>query len=497
MKALALDLGASGGRVLCGIFDGKTLRVEEVHRFDNEAVQSGGHLHWDIDRIRSGLLEGMRKAAREGFSSFGVDSFCNDYALLDEAGNPLAPVHAYRDKRTEGVLEQMDQRMPAHELYERTGNQRARFNTLVQLTAHLRDDPDALKKARSLLFVPDLLDFYLCGERAAEFTIASVSQLYNCLERGWDCAILHAFDVPEGILPSIVPTACRLGRAGLQVLEQTAAAPFWVCTVGHHDTASAVAAVPSAEPHFAYISSGTWSLMGTVSDATIRTDSAFRLNFANEGAADGRNRFLKNIMGLWLLQEVRRQLGAKGHAPTFGELDAKAEAAAPFRTLIDPDDPRLFEPGDMIGRLQAQCRERGEPVPVSEGELTRCIQESLALAYRFTLQQLEELTGLAFPCVHMIGGGARSALLNRFAAGSVQRPVLAGPYEATAIGNLLAQCIAMGQIASWVEARQVVRASFGVTEFAPENKPAWDDAYGRFVAIKSPDRDAVEAKARE
>ncbi len=398
MKALALDLGASGGKVLSGSFDGETVQVQEIYRFKNEPVQHDGHLFWDIPAIHRNLLDAMRKAAPEEFSSFGADSFGNDYGLLDASGNLIAPVYTYRDCRTEGVLEWMDGVMPAREIYARTGSQRARFNTLVQLAAQSQaGDHALLDDAETLLFVTDLLDYTLCGERAAEYTIASVSQLYNRLEDRWDTDIIRRFGLPEKLFPKVLPCASLLGEAAPDVLHQTGAGRFTICKVAHHDTASAVAAVPGLEPHFAYISSGTWSLMGTETAEMITTDAAFQHNFANEGGANGSNRFLRNIMGLWLLQECRREFAAKGIANTFEEMEAKADAAAPFRSIINPDDPLFFEPGDMIGKIQSRCRDWGQPVPETEGEITRCIQESLALAYRATLDELRRANRLPYP----------------------------------------------------------------------------------------------------
>ena len=265
------------------------------------------------------------------------------------------------------------------------------------------------------------------------------------------------------------------------ILQETGAGRFSICKVAHHDTASAVAALPSPEPHSAYISSGTWSLMGTETDQMITTDAAFQHNFANEGGANGSNRFLKNIMGLWLLQECRREFAAKGIVSTFEEMEAKAALAAPFRSIIDPDDPLFFQPGDMISKIQSRCRDWGQPVPETEGEITRCIQESLALAYRAILEQLEQLTGFQVPCVHIIGGGARSELLNRLCRFChAADPSTPDPYEAAAIGNLCAQFIAAGEISGWDEARSVVSTSFEIRQFQAENDPRWDEAYERF-----------------
>jgi rhamnulokinase len=485
MKALALDLGGSGGKFLSGSFDGTKMEVKEIHRFDNAPVEVGGHLYWDIPGIFSNLLEGLSRSAPEKISSFGIDSFCNDYGLLDGRGNLLSQVYMYRDRRTDGMLEWMDQIIPPMELFRRTGCQRARFNTLVQLAAQTKaPDHELLENAHSLLFVPDLFNFFLCGEKAAEYTIASVSQIYDRLENRWDPAIIHSFTLPQHIFPAVIPSATKLGQSSSDILDRTALGPFSICAVGHHDTASAVAAVPSLDTHFAYISSGTWSLMGTETGEMITTDLAFRYNFANEGGVGSRNRFSKNIMGLWIIQECQRQFAAAGIIRTFEELDGEAEKAAPLRSLINPDDPLFFERGDMPGKLRSWCRESNQPVPETVGEITRCVKESLALAYRATLEELEQVTGFRFACVHIIGGGARSALLNRYAASAMQRPVLAGPYEAAAIGNLCTQFMSSGEMDGLRDARRVIRSSFRLREFLPEKAPDWEAAYQRFREIK-------------
>jgi sugar (pentulose or hexulose) kinase len=488
MKALALDLGGSGGKLLSGSFDGKKLVVKDIHRFNNHPVETGGHLYWDIPGIYSNLLDGLRRSAPEKITSFGVDSFCNDYGLLDASGNLISQVYMYRDCRTEGVLEWMDHIIPPTELYERTGCQRARFNTLVQLAAQTKaSDHLLLENANSLLFVPDLLNFMLCGEKAAEYTIASVSQAYNRMENRWDSKIIRSFAIPEGIFPDLISCATTLGEAKPNILDLTGAERFLICAVGHHDTASAVVAVPSLENHFAYISSGTWSLMGTETDEMITSNPAFRYNFANEGSVGGRNRFIKNIMGLWLIQECQRQFASRGIAPTFEEMDGEAEKAPPFRSIINPDDPLFFQRGDMIGKIQSRCQEWNQPIPETVGEITRCIKESLALVYRSTLEKLEEITGFKFLCIHIIGGGARSALLNRFAASAMKRPVFAGPYEAAAIGNLCTQFISAGEMDDLGEVRRVIRSSFDIREFLPEKDSSWDEAYERFLLIKKDD----------
>ncbi len=484
MKALALDLGGSGGKIFTGSFDGSILTTQEIHRFRNEPILNGGHLSWDISWIYSNLLNGLRKVSPENISSLGVDSFCNDYALLDTNNEMIPPIYMYRDPRTEGMLEIIDQVIRPEELYQRTGNQRARFNTLVQLVAETKATEQRLEHAKSLLFLSDLLNYFLCGVKAAEYTTASVSQLYNRSQQSWDSAILRSFGISQDILPDVIPSSTILGKATPEILDQTGAGQFSICTVGQHDTASAVAVVPAMEKYFAYISSGTWSLMGVETEEMILSDAAFQNNFANEGGVGGRNRFLKNIMGLWLVQECRRQYSSQGLAYTYEEMDAAAERATPFRSIIDPDNPLFFQPGDMINKIQIKCNEWNQPIPETAGQITRCIQESLALSYRATLEKLEEVTGIDIPFVYIIGGGTRSNLLNQFAASATKRPVYAGPCEAAAIGNLCAQFISTGEMGNWQEARQVTRASYPISEFLPEQGSGWDDAYLRFQTIK-------------
>lgn len=484
MNALAMDLGGSGGKIFAGRFDGKKIAINEIQRFRNEPINAGGHLYWDIPGIYANLLYGIRKAAPTSFSSFGVDSFCNDYGLLDKEGNLCSPVYMYRDRRTEGIPDKLDITISQNDLYQRTGCQRARFNTLVQLVAQ-KNSPDQfiLENAQTMLFVPDLLNYFLCGEKVAEFTIASVSQVYDRIENKWDDRTIQAFHLPAGMFPNVVPSAICLGTARREILKSTSAMPFSICTVGHHDTASAVVAVPSREKHFAYISSGTWSLMGTETDAMITTEETRLHNFANEGGVGGRNRFLKNIMGLWLLQECMRQFNTMGISRSYAEIDQEAEKETPFRSLINPDDPLFFEPGDMLGKIQKKCREWNQPIPETPGAVNRCIKESLALAYRLTLEKIEKAVGFTIPYIHIIGGGAQSKLLNQFAASAMGRPVLAGPVEAAAIGNLCAQFIAARELKDVDEARHIICNSFEIDEYLPEQNAGWDEAYDRYRNI--------------
>jgi len=484
-QALALDLGGSGGKVFSGGFDGKKLEIKEIHRFSNIPIKVEGHLYWGFHTIFENLLVGMRKAAAGKFTSFGVDSFCNDYGLLDDSGCLLSPIYTYRDSRTDGVLETMDGVFSPIDLYHRTGNQRARFNTLVQLAAQRWSDESALlDQAKRLLFVPDLINFLLSGAEAAEFTIASVSQLCNRQLNNWDEDILRAFNLPRQLFPPIVETGTRLGQVKSEILTQLDGTSFDILTVGHHDTASAVAAIPATCEQFAYISSGTWSLMGVETDQMITTEEAFRMNLANEGGVGGKNRLLKNIMGLWLLQECQRQFCADGLNLSIEDLDTLAQQETSFRSLVDPNDPVFFSPGGMIGKIQTWCRQTNQPIPDNPGQITRCIKESLALCYRETLEMLEKVTKQKISCVHIIGGGAKSDLLNQFAASAMQIPVFAGPFEATAIGNLSTQFMARGDISDLTEIRTVVRSSVDVREFIPQETSAWDEAFEKFQKFK-------------
>ena len=486
MKALAMDLGGSGGKVFLGNLHAGKLTVSEVHRFQNEPIEAAGHLYWDILQIYGNLLSGIRAAATEGFASVGVDAFCNDFGLLDADGRLINQIYMYRDARTTGVPERMDSVIDPMALYRATGCQRARFNTLVQLVAQQNGaDGFLLEQASHLLFVPDLLNYFLCGKKAAEFTIASVSQAFDRTTGAWDAALLKKLGIREDLFPGVIAPAVPLGGATRGICGATGADPFTVTSVCHHDTASAVMAVPAKEEPFVYISSGTWSLMGTETREMIVTEEAYRLNFANEGGFGGTNRLLKNIMGLWMVQECKRQLERSGIPRTYAALDLEAESAPAFRSLIDPNDTRFFEPGDMIGRIRQQCAENDEPVPETPGEIIRCVLESLAMTYRLTLGQIERLARIHVPSVHVVGGGAKSALLNRFAASAMERTVFAGPVEAAAAGNLAAQYIAAGAVDGLWEARRIISNSCIILEYLPEHPREWDIAYQRYRNIVS------------
>jgi sugar (pentulose or hexulose) kinase len=485
LHLLGFDYGASNGRAIHGAFDGERLTIGEVHRFPNDPVAVGGTLHWDILRLYHEMRQGLLKAARAGIrpDSIGIDTWGVDYALLDGAGRMLANPTHYRDPRTDGLMEAAFDTMPQEAIFAETGLAFLPFNTLYQLLAER--NAGTLSRARTLLFIPDLLSFFLTGEMGTEYTIASTAQLTHPGTRDWALPVIDAFGLPRGLFTHIHEPGGLRGalRAGLAA-ELGLPEGVRVAAVGQHDTASAVAAVPAQGGRFAYISSGTWSLLGAETRAPVISPAVMAANYTNEGGVAGTTRVLKNIMGLWILQECRRIWLAEGDCEDYAGLAALAEGEAPFRSLFDPDDARFLPQGDMPTRIRAYCRETAQPIPETRAQVARSIYESLALKYRWALTRLErDILQDAVDCLHIVGGGSQNRLLNQMTANAIARPVLAGPSEATAIGNLLMQALALGAVGSLDELRAVVRASFAPETFLPADAPAWDDAYGRFLAI--------------
>ncbi|NEA33063.1 rhamnulokinase family protein [Streptomyces sp. SID13031] len=495
----AVDLGASSGRVMLGRVDARAglLELSEAHRFWNGAVRLGGTLHWDIlalyretlvglaaaDRLvraagSAGALDGS-DSARLGLAGVGIDSWAVDYGLLDANGKLLGnPVH-YRDARTEGVMERVLKSISADELYAATGLQQLPFNTIYQLAAE-----EGLERAATLLMIPDLLGYWLTGERGAEATNASTTQLYDVRARGWDEGLARRIGVPAGLLPEIREAGQLVGALLPAVAEETGLDPATpVIAVGSHDTASSVVAVPAAEgERFAYISSGTWSLVGLELDEPVLTAEAQAANFTNEGGVDGRIRFLRNVMGLWILQECLRVWGDDDLAGLL-----RAAAAAPaFAVLIDPDDPSFLAPGNMPGRIEEFCARSGQDAPRSRAAVARCVLESLALAYRRTLRLAQEVAGREIDVVHVIGGGSQNELLCQLTADACGLPVLAGPVEASALGNVLVQARALGEpLPDLTAMRELVRATHELRPYQPQGKPAdWDAAESRMFGTR-------------
>ncbi|MBO8141184.1 MAG: rhamnulokinase [Firmicutes bacterium] len=481
-RFLAIDIGAESGRGIVGTVEGGRIRIEEVHRFPNRPIWLFGHLHWNVFDLYSGVVEAISKAASgDGLRGIGIDTWAVDYVLLGPGNVLLGPPYHYRDSRTAGIMERAFATMPAEEIYAETGIQFLPFNTLYQLIAETRAVPSRLELARSLLMMGEYIAFLLTGEQAAEFTNATTTQLVNPRSRTWADRLFETFGLPRRLMPAVVEPGTVLGRLHADLAERTGAGPVDVILPAVHDTGSAVAAVPAGGHDWCYLSSGTWSLLGIEVDEPVITPAAFAFGLTNEGGVRGTFRLLKNVMGLWLLQECRRTWASMGNDMSYPELARLAAAAEPFRTVIDPDDRRFLSPGDMPEKIRSYARETGQPEPASPGEMVRCILESLALKYRYVVEGIERATGRSIRAVHVVGGGSQNRLLNQFTADATGRVVLAGPAEATAAGNVLVQAMAKGLFADLADARAAVRRSFALEEYVPGDRSSWDEAYGRLV----------------
>jgi rhamnulokinase len=483
---VAVDLGAQSGRVVLGRFDGALLSIEEVHRFENVPVLAAGTLYWDALRLYGELLDGLSTAAAtEQVDSVGVDSWGVDFALVDLAGTLIGnPVH-HRDRRTEGAMGRVFVRVPARELYERTGIQLMPINTLFQLVAMAEAGDRALEVAHRLLFMPDLFHFWLSGVASCELTNATTSQCYDPRAQAWATDMLARLGLPAEVFRETVHPSSVLGPLRHEVAEQTRLRRAVVVAPATHDTASAVVATPLLDPNSVYISAGSWSLVGMELAEPLITDATFAANLTNEGGLGGTVRLLRNVDGLWLLHECRNAWRAEGHAWDFAELVRMAEASPPLISFVEPNDPRFLAPGDVPDRIQAFCAETGQAVPQDAGAVIRCVLESLALKHRQTVRLLAEATGVTPTQLHIVGGGALNPLLCQWTADAAELPVLAGPVEATAIGNVAAQAIALGELSSLDEARAVIRASFEPTVYEPSGSPAWREAGERFDDIST------------
>lgn len=486
MSVLAFDLGASSGRAVIGRLEDGKLTVHEIHRFPNDPVQVGDRLYWDILRLYHEIKQGIVKARQAGYAvkSIGIDSWAVDFGLIGPDGELLAnPLH-YRDRHTDGMMEEVFSRITPKELYAKTGLQFLQFNTLFQLAALAKVHSPALANAEKLLMIPDLLRYFLTGVMKGEYTNASTTQLVGAVERMWNGELAAAaVGVKPSLLPEIVPPGTFVGTLRPSVCEELKVDPIPVVTVAEHDTASAVAAVPALEQDFAYLSCGTWSLLGTELDHPVLTEQALEWNFTNEGGYNETYRLLKNIMGLWLVQECKRTWDKEGKIFTYSELARMAEEAEPFVSFIDPDDDRFLHPQDMPEQIRRFCLETNQPVPESEGAVIRSILESLALKYRWVLERTEILAGKRFSGLHIVGGGILNEALCRFTAGAIGRPVWAGPAEASAVGNVLVQLIASGDVPDLETGRALVRNSFDIVTYEPEERNVWSEAYERFCKI--------------
>jgi rhamnulokinase len=484
---VGVDLGAQSGRVALGRFDGERLTVSTVHRFPNVPVRTRGRLQWDILALFHGVVEGLRAAGREAgrVDSVGVDSWGVDFALLDSAGRLLQnPVH-YRDARRASAVDRVLAEIPARELYERTGIQLMPINSVFELAAMADERDPVLEVAETLLMIPDLLHYWLGGSRVSEFTNATTTQCFDPRDGGWAADLAARVDVPSRLFPDVVAPATDLGPLSGDIAEETSLTGAAVVAGATHDTAAAVAAIPFQRPDSAYISAGTWSLVGLEVKQPAIDDRTFAANLTNEGGVAGTFRLLRNITGLWLLHECRRMWALDGRDYSFDELVAQARGAPELRSLVDPNHPLFAPPGDMPRRVRDFCAMTRQAEPEDPAGVVRCILESLALKHAQTIDLLRDATGAAPQEVHIVGGGARNELLCRWTAAAAGMPVLAGPVEATEVGNLVVQAIGLGEVASLDEARAIVRASFEPTVYEPDDSPAWREARQRFDQISA------------
>jgi len=484
LNLLAFDLGASNGRAILGRFDGEKVKMRELHRFENNYIDLNGVLYWDtlnlFFQMKQGLLA-FRQAGLGELSSFGVDTWGVDYGLLDRHGQLLGNPRSYR-YATDADMDAVWKAVPFETLFRRTGIGAYSYNTLYQLYRRKLENDTALEQADALLFMPDLLGYFLSGEMASEYTITTTSALYDPFARDWDWKTIDELGLPRRMFRRIDRAGQLRGSLLPSVAEELGVNRAALAAVGCHDTASAVAAIPGSG-NFAFCSSGTWSLFGVETDRAIVTDAVRDANFTNEGTVQGGFRPLRNIMGLWLIQECRRDWSRDGNKLSWNEIVEAARQAEPLRSVIDPDYPDFFGAGNMASKIQAFCARTSQPIPESVGQIARCIYESLALKYRWALCRLEEIKGAHIDALNIVGGGIQNKMLNQMAADSINRPVVTGPIEGAAIGNLLMQAVALGELKDVAEVREVVRRSESVETWEPRHTQAWDDAYGTLLSF--------------
>jgi rhamnulokinase len=479
---LACDLGADSGRIMLGTLDQGRLVLEELHRFANGPVKTSGALHWNFSGLLEELKNGLKKAAARNLpiASISTDSWGVDYVLYDERGLVMAPVWCYRDSRTAQGYETVKAKVDWPEIFAETGIQFMALNTIYQLAA---EPVERLAQAKQLLLIGDAINYFCSGVARNEVSLASTTQLYNPQTQTWSKPLLNALGLRAELFAPICASGTRLGPMKKNLATEVGLPPIDVIATCSHDTGAAVAAVPAAGENWAYLSSGTWSLMGVESTRPVINDQARTIGFTNEIGFGGTVRLLKNIIGLWIVQECRRHWTREGKKYDFAQLAQLAAGAPPFVSLINPDDARFLSPDNMPAKIAEFCRETGQPVPADHGAYMRCVLESLALFYRVTLRRLERLTGKKIKCMHIVGGGSKDVLLNQFAANAMKIPVHAGPAECTALGNILIQAIALGHLESHAAAREVVRNSCELKTFTPEDSALWEAAAARFEKL--------------
>lgn len=482
---LAVDLGAESGRTILGTLDDDKLTLSETHRFANGPVKLNDGLHWDVLHLWSEIKAGIAATVKAGAAvdGIGLDTWGVDFALLDRNHSLLSSPFHYRDARTDGMLDEAFKRMSRAEIFSNTGIQFMQINTLYQLLAMAVQKSPLLDVAKSFVTIPDLFNYWLSGEITNEFTNATTTQCLDPRTREWSTCVLEAMNIPTHLFKPVTDPGTQLGTLLPHVAEETGAGGVRIVVPACHDTGSAVVAVPATNQDFAWISSGTWSVMGAEVPEPCLTEKALEYNSTNEGGVFGTWRLSKNIMGLWLVQECKRTWAHQGDNLSYDEITRLASEAKPFLAVIDPDDNRFLHPGDMPERIQKYCAETNQSVPQTRGEVTRVALESIALKYRLVLARLEELAAKQFSPIHIIGGGTKNRLLNQFTADATNRVVVTGPVEATAIGNVLMQAIGLEHLGSLSDARAVVRASFDVEEYHPQSNEDWDAAYSKLLSL--------------
>jgi rhamnulokinase len=483
---LAIDLGAESGRTIVASFADGKLTLSETHRFPNGPVRINDGIHWDVLRLWSEIKTGIELSStkfNKSIDSLGLDTWGVDFALLDKNDSLLSNPFHYRDERTDGMLDEAFKCMSRAEIFSNTGIQFMQINTLYQLLAMSVQKSPLLDAAQTFVTIPDLFNFWLSGEITNEFTNATTTQCFDPNKRDWAVSVLTALGIPTHLFKPTTDPGTRLGTLLKPLAEETGAGGVRIVVPACHDTGSAVVAVPARNQDFAWISSGTWSIMGVEVREPCVDEKALAYNFTNEGGVFGTWSLSKNITGLWLVQECKRTWAHQGGDLSYGEITRLASEAKPFLAVIDPDDVSFLHPGDMPERIRKYCADTNQPVPQTKGEVVRVALESLALKYRWVLERLEELTGKKFAPVHIIGGGTKNRLLNQFTADATGRVVVTGPVEATAIGNVLMQAIALEHLGSLADARAVVRASFDVEEYHPASNDGWDEAYSKILKM--------------
>jgi sugar (pentulose or hexulose) kinase len=479
---IAVDLGAESGRIMLGTVTGKKLGLEEVYRFSNGPIKEDLSLRWDFDKLFSEVKTGITNAIEQSdgeVSGVGVDSWGVDYGLVGEDGALIENPYHYRDSRTHGMLERAFELMDKRDIYENSGVQFMQINTAYQLLSMRLANPDVLARAKRLLFMADLVSYFLCGRGYAEYSLASTSGLMDMRNGRWSKEIFGKLDLPMEIMPEVVKPGTIVGKLKNELCREFGCEPIDIIAVGSHDTASAVAAVPAEAENWAYLSSGTWSLMGVETPEAIINDKSLKHSFTNEGGVQNTIRFLKNITGLWLLQECRRQWQREGVDLSYADLSAMAEGAKAFAGYIDPDCSGFLPPGDMPARVNNYLAETGQKMINDKGQMARVILESLAFKYRTVAEAIEDIAEKPVEILHIVGGGIRNELLCQFTANAVGRKVITGPIEATAAGNILMQAKAAGQVKSLAELREIVRNSFELKEYEPQDSGLWDKQYER------------------